>query len=67
MYNSNQHKGLTGLAWGNFYLITVYIIKKVLENFAKAFFQFEKRWKILQKHFFSLKNAGKFCKSIFSV
>jgi hypothetical protein len=67
MYNSNQHKGFTGLARGNFYLITVYIIKKVLENFAKAFFQFEKCRKILQKHFFSLKNAGKFCKAIFSV
>lgn len=35
--------------------------------YSLAFFYLEKRWKILQSHFFSWRNAGKFCKSIFSV
>ena len=39
----------------------------MLENFAKPFFQLEKRQKILQNHFFGWKNTGKFCKTIFSV
>ena len=44
-----------------------FYLNNITKCFSWTFFQLEKRQKILQKHFFSWRNARKFCKAIFSV